>query len=207
MQVCSVHEKQLPSKAAALFKTQNGWTGVDAKDQWFQLTCFRSASPLKTVPITPSTRETIAPAFPLPEPNTAPAEALKCTTLRMMAITPNDRAIIACVRFLLLPPALARARHASTKLMSASTPPTMDLTRPGVKPVTGAADPSATVCEHTSPVAKKESPTIRHAGKMIGTYFFIDAFRCKLIRLFRQSYLQPDGENCKIATCSTRLRD
>ncbi|TWI86364.1 hypothetical protein LX66_3621 [Chitinophaga japonensis] len=152
----------------------------------------RSASPLKAVPAKASTSVTMAPAFPLPEPKTAPADTLRCTTLSKMAMPPSNKAMMACPCF--LPPcsapaigaefARALARHPIPRLMIAIIPPTMDHARPVVMPVTAGDVPSGAACENTRPAAKRRDPIIKQAAKINGRYFLTKVLPCKLIKLF-----------------------
>lgn len=93
--------------------------------------CRRSTDPLSIMPAILNIIATIAPAFPLPDPNTAPAVVLKCTTLKITASKPSVRAVFAPFieeRFL--------ARTAKTMLNIPKSNSASPMARAGVMPLT-----------------------------------------------------------------------
>ena len=120
---------------------------------------------------------TIAPAFPLPEPKTAPADVLRCAKLRIIAIPANDKEMIPCVRLFLeragSPDRALLARHPAIKLIRAITPPANDLARPGVMPVTALEVSLPAGCANIFSGIRKESAISKQPDKMNGAYFFI----------------------------------
>lgn len=54
----------------------------------------RNVRPARVIPVRPNSNAIIDPAFPLPDPNTAPEVTIKCTIQKTTANKPSVRAIL-----------------------------------------------------------------------------------------------------------------